>query len=144
LSVKLNIMKKGLHDVITDLMAYADVSTPEKLARFVLDHRQTAIFQVFPSTKFLYGVTDKSVDGSISLEKFSSEDKKLVYYTFGLKLKHPSDDTYNTDYVAIIGMTGYTVMEKTDAKSVFEFTRDTKANSNDEKLLLKTIEVLCK
>jgi len=124
---------------------FGPVATPKELSRFILDNRHTPIFKIQPTQGFLYGKIDDKTEGSISLQKYDPTND-VIYFTYGLKVIDSDDekDFEDTSLTVIIGVDGYTIMLKEDAKELFEYIEDEKVNPTDEDLLLKTIEVYCK
>jgi hypothetical protein len=139
-------MKYNLHEIIDTLSLIEPVTTPGQLSRFVLDRRHTRLFKIFPSSEFTYGIIDNRLEGAIGLKDFTPVDDDIVYYTFGLKYVETDQGGHHeeTDLTVIVGMEGYTIMHKVDAKSKFDFIEDKKVEPEAEDLLLKTIEVYCK
>lgn len=134
---------KSIHNVITFMSQFDKVSNPSELAKFVLDNRHTPLFKVQAVKQFDYGIVDPELEGSIKLYTFEDpNNSSFAFFTFGLKLK--DEEIEDTSLVVILGLEGFTVMTKKDAKEMFEFIEDEKVKKTDEELLLKTIEVYSK
>jgi len=130
--------KRSFHTTINYIQNIEDVSNVEKIIKLVSKSRNTSFFKVKALEDFMYGVISYNLNKNIEAYKFIKDD---IYYTFGLKIVKKNVIT-DTTLAVITTLNGFTIFDKEDCKTYFEYVSDYSIDKKEEEIILKRLELI--